>query len=370
MELHLSNKQISKKTKPDRLLGYNYICTSYKNSYCTMKLIKKGKNNEEYLIKQFKKDYIRKYDKRKEYQTEVAILSMLKGFDLIMSIQFPYNNKSSIDILYDHFPLVHNLGDYFDREKVFSLTLSKFYFASFMHLFEFFKSKNILFRNFDFRNVYLHPVTGYIKLINLDSCKIVKEKEFCYTLLGKEKYLTPEMINYIGYSYSSNYFLLGVILYEMLHGYNPFEDEDPMITYQNILKGECKEFKTDRDVKLLLKQLMTTDIRKRLGAGKRGINEITSHKCFINFNWKEFTSREMIAPYIPEELNYTYEEYYAREYQNSPEMSNYLFMRDKPWKEQEVINNKGDKKVDENELLEEQLKEEYFSFMKYYEDYP
>ena len=34
--------------------------------------------------------------------------------------------------------------------------------------------------------------------------------------------------------------LFGVLLYEMLAGIYPFNDEDPMVIYQKILKGKVK----------------------------------------------------------------------------------------------------------------------------------
>jgi cGMP-dependent protein kinase len=50
-----------------------------------------------------------------------------------------------------------------------------------------------------------------------------------YTIIGTPHYLAPEVQQGMGYSFPSDYWSLGVIIYEMAIGYLPFADdkEDP-----------------------------------------------------------------------------------------------------------------------------------------------
>ena len=56
-----------------------------------------------------------------------------------------------------------------------------------------------------------------------------------------------------------DWWTLGILLYEMIAGIDPFADDDPLVIYQNILKGRLrfpKEF--DCDEKSLVKHLLVT----------------------------------------------------------------------------------------------------------------
>eukprot|EP00966_Prymnesium_polylepis_P065656 1523395-Prymnesium_polylepis.2 len=55
-------------------------------------------------------------------------------------------------------------------------------------------------------------------------------------------------------------------MYEMLAGYPPFYDEDPLGIYQKILEGKIKfPWHFDRHSKDLIKKLLSADLTKRLG---------------------------------------------------------------------------------------------------------
>ena len=46
-------------------------------------------------------------------------------------------------------------------------------------------------------------------------------------------------------------------------------------------------------------QLLTFDVRKRLGCGHQGLNDIKSHKWFEGVDWVCVQNCEYIPPYTP-----------------------------------------------------------------------
>jgi protein kinase A len=93
---------------------------------------------------------------------------------------------------------------------------------------------------------------------------------------------------------------LGILTYEMLAGYPPFYDQNPMKLYENIMSGRVKyPSYFDPLSKDLLQKLLTSDLSKRYGNLKAGSSDIFNHAWFSEVNWERLERREIDAPYIP-----------------------------------------------------------------------
>ena len=92
-----------------------------------------------------------------------------------------------------------------------------------------------------------------------------------------------------------------VLLYEMIAGIDPFNNDDPMLVYQKILKGKIK-FSTafPSSVKSLVKHLLTHDLSKRYGNLKGGVNDIKNHRFFDDMDWNALIRYKLQPPYIPD----------------------------------------------------------------------
>ena len=76
---------------------------------------------------------------------------------------------------------------------------------------------------------------GYLKLTDFGFAKVCKDKT--YTFCGTPEYLAPEIILNAGHGKAVDWWTLGVFLYELLAGIDPFHNADPLVVYQNIVKG-------------------------------------------------------------------------------------------------------------------------------------
>ena len=84
----------------------------------------------------------------------------------------------------------------------------------------------------------------------------------------------------------------------MVAGIDPFADDDPMVIYQNILKGKLhfpKGF--DNDAKSLVRHLLVSDLSKRYGNLKNGVNDIKHHRYLNPINFNNLLSKKIPAPY-------------------------------------------------------------------------
>lgn len=77
---------------------------------------------------------------------------------------------------------------------------------------------------------------GYLKLTDFGFAKLCPGRT--YTFCGTPDYLAPEIILNKGHGKAVDWWTFGVLLYEMLTGFTPFTDEDPMASYQKILEAK------------------------------------------------------------------------------------------------------------------------------------
>ena len=64
------------------------------------------------------------------------------------------------------------------------------------------------------------------------------ESDVTFTMCGTPEYYSPEMIRKTGYNKNTDFWSLGILLYEMLIGCTPFIDSDPLKIYQKINQGK------------------------------------------------------------------------------------------------------------------------------------
>ena len=73
-----------------------------------------------------------------------------------------------------------------------------------------------------------------------------------------------------------------------------------MKLYEKILQCSVKfPSHFDPAAKDLVKHLLTTDLSKRYGNLKAGVNDIKDHKWFNGIDWKKLVNLEIVAPYVP-----------------------------------------------------------------------
>lgn len=112
----------------------------------------------------------------------------------------------------------------------------RFYAATVTLCFEYLHNKNIIFRDLKPENLLIGN-DGYLKLTDFGFAKILNEGR-TFTICGTPEYIAPEVILNQGHGKAVDWWTLGVLIYEMHAGIDPFSDDDAMGIYKNILKGK------------------------------------------------------------------------------------------------------------------------------------
>lgn len=87
------------------------------------------------------------------------------------------------------------------------------------------------------------------------------------TFCGSVKYLAPEMLKKAGHGQSLDWYLLGVLLYEMLVGITPYFSNNKDELFDNIINGKLKLPRgLSPEAKSIIICLLNRNPIKRLGS--------------------------------------------------------------------------------------------------------
>lgn len=104
---------------------------------------------------------------------------------------------------------------------------------------EYLHSKNIVYRDLKPENILMNE-DGYLKLCDFSFAKNLENSSKTYTLCGTPEYIAPEVLLNKGHGLSVDLWGLGVLVFEILTGSDPFTDEDTYNIYKKIMKGKIK----------------------------------------------------------------------------------------------------------------------------------
>ena len=192
-------------------------------------------------------------------------------------------------------------GDLFTYHRSvgnFGPATTAFYGAQVVSIFEYLQSKDIVYRDLKPENIMIDS-QGYLQLIDFGFAKVVTKRT--YTICGTPEYIAPEILLNQGHGKAVDWWTLGVLLYEMLAGYPPFQDDDPMNIYRKIINTKPKyPDGFDTKLKSLIKHLLRRDLSKRYGNLKDGAKDLKDHRFFEEIDFNDLLEKKLKTPYVPD----------------------------------------------------------------------
>ncbi|CAG9536155.1 unnamed protein product [Cercopithifilaria johnstoni] len=227
--------------------------------------------------------------------SEKKILASLKH-PFIVKMYSSKCDGQNLYILFEYLP-GGELFSYLRNVQRFPEITARFYACEVLLALEYLHSKNIVYRDLKPENLMLTKI-GHLKLTDFGFAKIINNKT--NTLCGTPEYLAPEVIDGKGYNKAVDWWSLGILIYEMLVGLPPFQEDTLINIYEEIMTGRI-DFPKNMDffTKDLIKKLLQLDPSKRLGNLEGGAKDIKIHKWFNDIIWDDVINMKITPPIIP-----------------------------------------------------------------------
>jgi len=138
---------------------------------------------------------------------------------------------------------------------------------------------------------------GYIKLIDFGIAKDVTGKDFTNTIIGTNHYISPEMIEGKGYSFATDYWSIGVLLYKFFFGYLPFgKGSNDQIKIYDEIKNSKLILPSDvkhSDINTFFHGILCKNPEKRF----HSLNDIKKLELFKKINFDELVKKRLSSPF-------------------------------------------------------------------------
>lgn len=256
-------------------------------SFSKVYMAKFKRNEQIYAIKVTNKTNMMIMNNPENSKTEMNILMLTRGHPFIIKGHCCFQNSNKLFHVMEYVK-GQDLFYHLERNGRFSEEMAKFYAAEIVLALLFLHKHKVIYRDLKLDNVMLDP-EGHCKLLDFGMSKKFEEfGETTQTFCGTPSYISPEVIRQSSYSFSVDWWSLGVLCFEMLAGYSPFSSDNDEELYKMILEDDIKLPKfLSEEAKSLLVGLLTKDVHNRLGCQilEDGPEEVLRHPFFIFKSW-------------------------------------------------------------------------------------
>ena len=249
---------------------------------------------------------------KEKIEDEIDVERIIREIEILKNIHHP-----NIAQMYETYSTIHNfylmieyvsggdLFDYITSHSYLSEKKSCFFFRQIISVLEYLIELGISHRDIKPENILLNESHTQIKFIDFGLSNYCTQNELLHSSCGSPCYASPEMLSGRAYhGTTTDLWSAGIVLYSMLVGALPFDDQELHKLYEQIKIGK---FYIPSTLSLeaidLLKKILEVDPKKRIN-----IEGVKNHKWFkleenpmykgINISLEHFPCDTKVVSYV------------------------------------------------------------------------
>jgi len=316
---HVESEELRKNRKKQTIRDYESIKIIGRGAFGEVHVCRVIKTGEIVAIKKIRKAELIKKNQIIHIRNEQLFMSKVKS-PWIVELKASFQEDDFLYLVMEYIPGGDFMNLLMEKDKL-TEEEAKFYTAELILAVESIHKLDCIHRDIKPDNILIDK-NGHIKLSDFGLAKVSdklyeqnstkdpnynpnkKTHQKLYSCVGTAFYVAPEVLNKKGYTQEIDWWSVGVIFYEMLIGYAPFQAQETQEVCSQILNHD-KYLQIPNEIKLSKEALdlifrMISDSDKRLG--KNGADEIKSHPFFKGIDWNNIRDT-MKPPFIPELKN-------------------------------------------------------------------
>ncbi|KEI38690.1 uncharacterized protein L969DRAFT_17769 [Mixia osmundae IAM 14324] len=279
-------------------------------------LVRKKRTDAVYAMKAIPKHHVLAQRELNHTLTEQRVLRNVADHHdnpFIVKLWWSFHDKENLYLIMDFHP-GGDLATQLARWGRLGRDRSRFYACEIAYGLEGLHAAGVIYRDLKPENILI-AADGHCVLTDFGLSKqfdspaektegLPLHRQTTSTFCGTAEYLAPEVLIGVPYSYETDWWSFGTMLFEMLVGTTPFASDDHAAMYKRVLHEELRFPEEGRpmdvDTRSLLRGLLQKDPLLRMSDGR-----IRKHAYFSMIDWSCVALKRYIPPYTPTVKNAT-----------------------------------------------------------------
>ncbi|TFK94111.1 kinase-like protein [Polyporus arcularius HHB13444] len=275
-----------------------------KGAFGKVRVVQHKQTRELYALKYINKT---KCVKMKAVSNIIQERRLLEEIDhpFVVNMRYAFQDDENCFFVLD-LMLGGDLRFHLERLGSLSEEVVRFYIAEVGSALAFLHDHRIIHRDLKPDNILLDE-RGHAHITDFNIAVHYSERRLLTGVAGSMAYMAPEILAKRGYTYTIDWWSLGVCAYELIFGRRPFRGKTNSDLTHSISKDtlrfpEDAEAKCSRAGIQALKGFLDRDPSRRLACkpNGEGFLELKSHPWFSTIDWDTLDSKEQTAPFIPD----------------------------------------------------------------------
>ncbi|CAD5124807.1 DgyrCDS13069 [Dimorphilus gyrociliatus] len=273
-----------------------------KGSFGKVCIVQKKDTNKMYAMKYMNKAMCAEKEAIKNVLAEVELLQSLEH-PFLVNLWFTFDDEEDLFMVVDLL-LGGDLRYHLQKEVKFTIQSVRLFLAEICLALDYLRSKKVLHRDLKPDNILMDE-DGHYHITDFNVATSIEEGHSPTSVCGTRPYMAPEVFEAKkgqGYSYSADWWSLGICTFEILKNRRPYD------IHSNTTVSEFRRIITDSHKSMchaissypeslndLVKRLLETDPEKRLSS----LKDIQQHEFFTGMNFDDVLNRKVQPPFIP-----------------------------------------------------------------------